>query len=171
MKIRVLPKPGNPQQGFLTAGSLVYPCALGRSGLVTQKHEGDGGTPRGTFRLLSGFYRHDREKKPRTILRVSPLHQRNGWCDEPDHPSYNRPVTLPFSASHEKMWRDDHLYDLGVILDCNISERIKGRGSAIFFHLAHSNYRPTEGCVAIARNHMRQILSMIGPDGADMTIG
>ena len=43
------------------------------------------------------------------------------------------------------------------------SPRSQGRGSAIFLHLAHSDYRPTEGCVAIAREHMLVLLSRLGP--------
>ena len=87
-----------------------------------------------------------------------PLRETDGWCDEPDHPLYNRPVALPFDASHEKLWRDDHVYDLIVELNHNSDPVVPARGSAVFFHLAHDDYRPTEGCVAISREHMLQVL-------------
>ena len=79
------------------------------------------------------------------------------------------PVSLPFAASHEKMWREDRLYDIVVVLDCNMYPAVKGKGSAIFFHIAREDYRPTEGCVAIAPEHMRLLLSKVGP-GAEMKI-
>lgn len=43
--IRVKPAAGNPRRGWLTAGSLTIPVALGRGGILANKREGDGGTP------------------------------------------------------------------------------------------------------------------------------
>ena len=45
-----------------------------------------------------------------------------------------------------------------VVLDYNISTRKRGAGSAIFFHLAHPDFRPTEGCVAVQKNVMLRFL-------------
>ncbi|MEM5583423.1 L,D-transpeptidase family protein [Roseibium sp. AS2] len=156
-------------KGILRLGPITVPCALGRSGIVVRKREGDGGTPAGRFRLLNVCYRPDRGLPPATLLPVKPLTERSGWCDDPASPRYNRPVERPFGASHETMWRDDRLYDVVVILDCNMAPAVKGRGSAIFFHIAREDYRPTEGCVAVAPAHMRLILSRIGA-AADMVI-
>lgn len=64
----------------------------------------------------------------------------------------------PFSASHEILWREDHLYDVIVVLGINDDPPIPGKGSAIFFHIAHEDYRPTEGCVAVSKNDMLRIL-------------
>jgi L,D-peptidoglycan transpeptidase YkuD (ErfK/YbiS/YcfS/YnhG family) len=156
-------------RGVLRIGEITVPCALGRSGIVTRKREGDGGTPSGRFALLHVYYRPDRGLPPRTLLPIEPLTPTAGWCDDPASPRYNRPVNLPFAASHETMWRDDRLYDIVVVLDCNLSPAVRGRGSAIFFHIAREDYRPTEGCVAVAPRHMRLILSTIGA-GAEMVI-
>jgi len=157
-------------RGVLQLGAITIPCALGRSGITRFKREGDGATPAGTFELLSVFYRSDRGQRPQTILSADPIQPDDGWCDDPAHPRYNRLVSLPFPASHERMWRDDRLYDIVVVLDCNYAPAVKGRGSAIFFHIAREDYRPTEGCVAIAPNHMRLVLETIEP-GAVMRIG
>ncbi|WP_211488879.1 L,D-transpeptidase family protein, partial [Escherichia coli] len=81
------------------------------------------------------------------------------WCDAPDDPNYNRPVKHPYRASAEKMWREDHLYDLVVILGQNDDPVVPGAGSAIFFHLAkelETGFRPTEGCVALRLPDMLQ---------------
>lgn len=134
-----------------------------------RKREGDGGTPVGRFELLHVYYRPDRGLPPATLLPTEPLTPASGWCDDPGHRLYNRPVQLPFSASHEKMWRDDRLYDIVVVLDCNLNPAVKGQGSAIFFHVARPGYSPTEGCVAVSPEHMRLILQNIGL-GAEMVI-
>lgn len=134
-----------------------------------RKREGDGGTPVGRFELLHVYYRPDRGLPPATLLPTEPLTPASGWCDDPGHRLYNRPVQLPFAASHEKMWRDDRLYDIVVVLDCNLNPAVKGQGSAIFFHIARQGYSPTEGCVAVSPEHMRLILQNIGL-GAEMVI-
>ena len=153
-------------RGKFSGNGLTCQCALGRGGVVLadQKREGDGTSPQGLWTMKRVFYRPDRAARPETALPVVPLRETDGWCDAADHPLYNRPVTLPFSASHEKLWRDDHVYDLIVELNHNSEPVIPFRGSAVFFHLAHADYRPTEGCVAIAREHMLQVLAKSNPE-------
>jgi L,D-peptidoglycan transpeptidase YkuD (ErfK/YbiS/YcfS/YnhG family) len=148
-------------RGILTFGAITVPCALGRSGVTRLKHEGDGATPIGTYELLNVYYRADRIRRPGTGLPVEAIAPDDGWCDAPGHPRYNRPVDLPFEASHEKMWREDRLYDIVVVLDCNMHPAVPGKGSAIFFHIAREDYRPTEGCIAVAPEHMRLILAEV----------
>ena len=148
-------------RGKFSGNGLSCQCALGRGGVVLadQKREGDGTSPQGVWRMKRVFYRPDRLARPETTLPVVALRETDGWCDAPEHPLYNRPVSLPFEASHEKLWRDDHVYDLIVELDHNSDPVVPALGSAVFFHLAHEDYRPTEGCVAISRDHMLQVLA------------
>lgn len=148
-------------RGKFSGGDLTCPCALGRGGVVSasQKREGDGASPLGKWRMKRVFYRPDRLARPDTELPVVPMTALDGWCDAPEHALYNRPVKLPFEASHEKLWRDDHAYDLIIELSHNDDPVVPGLGSAVFFHLAHSDFRPTEGCVAVALDYMLQILA------------
>ena len=144
--------------GVLRFGNRRYRCALGRSGIVNQKHEGDGATPVGRFALRLVYYRADRLAPPETGLARRAIRRDDGWCDAPADPAYNRPVRLPFGASHERLWRDDNLYDLMVVLGHNDDPPRPDLGSAIFLHLASPGYRPTEGCIAVALPDLRQIL-------------
>lgn len=142
---------------------MLLPCALGRAGRRAIKREGDGGTPRGRFRLLCVLYRPDRIGRPATGLPVRAIRPVWGWCDDSSDRNYNRKVMLPYPASHERLWRDDHLYDLVVVLDYNVSARKRRAGSAIFMHVARPGFLPTEGCVALAAADLGRVLAQIGP--------
>lgn len=133
-------------------------CALGRSGVGTDKREGDGRTPRGVLVPRRVWYRADRVRRPSGPLPKRRIKPCDAWCDDAGHARYNRPVRLPFAASHERMWRDDHLYDLVVELGWNDRPPLPRRGSAIFMHVARPGLSPTEGCIALpARNLARLI--------------
>ena len=154
---------GKRRRGLLVAGSLTVPCTLGRSGIRRRKHEGDGVTPRGTWRLVSILYRADRLRRPSTALPARPLRPDDGWCDDPADQRYNRPVRLPYAGRHERLWRDDRLYDVIVVLDYNLARPRRGAGSAIFLHIAGPGFPPTEGCVAVTPTAMRRLLARVGP--------
>jgi L,D-peptidoglycan transpeptidase YkuD (ErfK/YbiS/YcfS/YnhG family) len=148
-------------RGLLTAGTLRLPCFIGRSGVTWRKREGDGATPAGCFTLRRIMYRNDRIPMPQSRLPKRPITPVDGWCEAPADRNYNRPVRLPYAASRESMARGDALYDIVVILSHNERPRIKGAGSAIFFHLEAA--RPTAGCVAVSLADMRKILALCGP--------
>lgn len=167
--LRVRAVPGARQRGWLFFGGQVYPCALGRAGITRAKREGDGGTPAGSLSLLRVLYRADKIPRPRTGLPIRAIQPDDGWCDAAADRNYNRPVRLPYPASHERMRRDDNLYDIVVVLDWNLSRRRKGKGSAIFLHLARPGFLPTEGCVAVTAPVMRRLLSGLRP-GARINI-
>jgi L,D-peptidoglycan transpeptidase YkuD (ErfK/YbiS/YcfS/YnhG family) len=162
--IRVMPRPDDRRRGRLTCGPLTLPCALGRGGIRASKREGDGATPAGRFRLRRLWLRPDGgfARDCRLPWRLTRPH--DGWCDDARHRRYNRPVALPFAASHERMWRDDGLYDAVIEIGWNDRPAIRGRGSAIFLHLARPGYTPTEGCVAVSRRDMRKLLPLMGPN-------
>lgn len=149
-------------RGAFFGGGTECRCALGRGGAIdaAQKREGDGASPLGVWRMKRVFYRPDRVSRPETNLPVIPLSAHDGWCDAPEHPLYNRPVTLPFEASHEKLWRDDHVYDVIVELSHNDDPVVPHLGSAVFMHLAHDDFRPTEGCVAVSQADMLSVLQL-----------
>ena len=143
-------------------GNLSFPCALGRSGSRACKREGDGATPAGRWRMRAVLYRADRAHRPRTALPVMAIRPQDGWCDAPADRNYNRPVRHPYPASAERLWRSDGLYDIVVVLACNEQPRVRGRGSAIFRHVARTGYAPTEGCIALARPHLLKLLERVG---------
>ena len=133
-------------------------CALGRAGISTRKREGDGATPAGAWPMRRLLYRPDRLAPPVTRLPTIPLSLTDGWCDDPNDPNYNRPVTLPYAASAEALWRKDNVYDLIVPLGYNDDSIVPGLGSAIFLHLAKPNFAPTEGCIALSLADLVAIL-------------
>jgi L,D-peptidoglycan transpeptidase YkuD (ErfK/YbiS/YcfS/YnhG family) len=152
-----------------------YRCALGRSGILMDKREGDGGTPVGRFPVRRLLYRADRlanagmdaalagSSPVATALPQRELQKQDGWCDDPADAAYNQPVTLPYAGRHEMMWRDDHLYDLVLVIGHNDAPVIPDHGSAVFIHLAQPDYRPTEGCIAFARIDLEAILAKLAP--------
>jgi L,D-peptidoglycan transpeptidase YkuD (ErfK/YbiS/YcfS/YnhG family) len=143
-------------------------CALGRGGVVDAelKREGDGATPLGIWPMRQVFFRPDRIVAPQTQLPALALTPEMGWCDDPHNALYNRLVKLPFPAGHEKLWREDQVYDLVVALGYNDDPVVPGRGSAIFLHIARPDYSPTEGCVACAQADLLDLLKAAGPDDA-----
>nr|WP_210286118.1 L,D-transpeptidase family protein [Hansschlegelia beijingensis] len=161
--VRVLQSPGDRGGGRLLAGPLTLRCALGPAGIVTRKREGDGATPRADLPLRRVWRRADRGPRPATALAVRTTRPDDGWCDAPESPCYNRPVRSPFRASHERMWREDGLYDLVVELGWNDRPPRPGRGSAIFMHAARPGFAPTAGCVALAPAALRRLIARLGP--------
>lgn len=154
-------KPGDATKGLLSIGTAVLPCALGRGGISSDKREGDGATPLAAMRILGGYYRPGSAWPASTRLPLTPITADLGWCEVPDDRNYNRPVPLPYAVSHETMLRTDALYDFCLVLDWNIRPRRRGRGSAIFFHLARPGYTPTQGCVAVSRATMQRLLPLM----------
>lgn len=159
-EIVVRARPGKPTQGILQVGGVTFPCALGRGGITANKREGDGATPLAAMRLLGGYVRRGRFQM-RSRLPLAAITADLGWCEVPDDRNYNRPVKMPYAASHETMMRPDDLYDACIVLDWNIRPRMRGRGSAIFFHLARPGFTPTAGCVAVTRKVMARLLPLL----------
>lgn len=145
--------------------SRTFRCALGRGGVrpAADKREGDGASPLGSWPLRRLLYRADRGGPPDTALPAQPIGPDDGWCDAPGDPAYNRPVRLPYPASAEHLWLEDHVYDLIVVLGHNDDPPVSGMGSAIFLHLARPDYAPTAGCVALARPDLEAVLARAAP--------
>ncbi len=155
--IVVRASPLDRRRAIVRCGPLCFQATLGRSGITSIKREGDGATPRASMTVLSGYRRGDRNGQIRTGLPLTRIRADMLWCDAPTHASYNHPVRAPFAASHEKLLRQDKLYDICLVLDWNLRARRLGCGSAIFFHVARPGYPPTEGCVALS---MRDVLTL-----------
>jgi L,D-peptidoglycan transpeptidase YkuD (ErfK/YbiS/YcfS/YnhG family) len=162
--IRVRTAPGGRTRGWLVAGPLAWPVALGRGGILANKREGDGATPRGKFRLLRLWWRADRDPRPVTRLPVRRIAPDDAWNEDPAHRRYNRPVKLAPGSSADRLRRDDQLYDLIIEISHNMCPRVAGRGSAVFVHVARPGLAPTAGCVAMPKTQLRRLLEKLGPD-------
>lgn len=151
--------------GFLDIAGRRVRCALGRGGIkpAAEKREGDGASPAGVWPIRRVLYRPDRRPVPRTAFGVEPIAIQDGWCDDPADPAYNRPVALPYPASAERMWLEETIYDIVVVLGHNDDPVVPGMGSAIFLHLNKPGYSPTAGCVAIARADLEDLLGRAQP--------
>lgn len=154
--------------GQLDIGARKVRCALGHGGVIgaRQKREGDGKTPAGRWPLRRLLFRADRLSRPPTRLDVRALRPNDAWCDAPEDANYNRPVEYPYPASVERLWRDDALYDLILVIGHNDAPVTPWAGSAIFVHLATADYAPTEGCVALGRDDLLAFLALAAPSDA-----
>jgi len=145
--------------GRFVLGGQVLRAALGKGGVRADKQEGDGATPAGLLPLRRVLYRADRGPIPACAVPREPLAPEDGWCDDPAHPDYNRMIRLPHPARHEELWREDGVYDLIGVLGWNDAPVARGRGSAIFLHVARPDLSPTEGCIALPERELRAILA------------
>ncbi len=134
-------------------------CALGAGGIRADKSEGDGATPVGLLAIRRLLWRADRGPRPVSALPAEPIAPADGWCDDAGHADYNRPVRLPHAARHETLWREDAVYDVIGVLGWNDAPVRRGRGSAIFLHLARPGLPPTEGCIALPEDDLRRLLA------------
>ena len=146
------------QNNIATWGSKTFDCSIGYSGIVEEKKEGDGGTPTGRFPFREVYYRSDRVGTISTPLPTTAIETSDGWCDDPKDPMYNKHIKLPYDASHEKLWREDRVYDVILIVGQNDAPVIPGKGSAVFVHLRRPEGSPTEGCVAFSLENLLEIL-------------
>ena len=153
------------RNGLMTLGGRTVRAALGKGGITdaSDKREGDGATPLGRYPLRRVLYRPDRVAPPVTALPVRAIRPDDGWCDAPEDPAYNSPVRRPYAASHEALWREDGLYDLILVVGHNDDPPVPGLGSAIFLHCKRGEYEPTQGCVALDPDDVRDFLRQARP--------
>ena len=145
--------------GLLRFRGRTLRCALGKGGIRAEKQEGDGATPVGLLPVRRVLWRADRGPRPATALPAEPIAPDDGWCDDPGHRDYNRFIRLPHEARHERLWREDAVYDVVGVLGWNDAPVLRGRGSAIFLHVARPDLAPTEGCVALPEKALRLLLA------------
>jgi L,D-peptidoglycan transpeptidase YkuD (ErfK/YbiS/YcfS/YnhG family) len=148
------------KSGYLKYKKFKFRCALGKAGIKNKTKEGDNITPKGSYKAIKLFYRNDKVSKIKTILKKFKIKKNMGWCDDPRSKFYNKEIKLPSLYSHEKLYRKDDVYDLIVVLDYNFKPVIKNKGSAIFIHVT-DKYKPTQGCIALNKEDLIKLLSLI----------
>ena len=160
--LNVRAAPGKRTRGVLTAGALAFPVALGRGGILANKREGDGGTPRGCFRLRRLWWRADRMARPASLLPARRIGPHDAWCEDPSDRRYNRAMAIRPDQPGDRLRRTDQLYDLIIEIDHNTRPRVARRGSAVFIHVARPGLAPTAGCVAMPKPQLRRLLAQLG---------
>ena len=138
-----------------------YSCAVGKAGIGKKEREGDNITPIGKFPIHFGFYRPDKITSIVSGIPFLPLSKDIGWCDAPEDEQYNRLVKLPYDTSHEILWRDDDIYDIILAVGYNDDPVVPGKGSAIFIHVAREGFPPTEGCIALKKEDLLEIIPFL----------
>ena len=147
--------------GYLKYKNLKFRCALGRAGIKKKEKEGDNVTPKGIFKIIKMYYRPDKIKNIKTNIKKIKIKKNMGWCDDPKSNFYNKQIKLPSKFGYERLYRNDHIYDLFAVLNYNINPVLKNKGSAIFIHVAKNNYEPTAGCIAVKKNDLIKLLQII----------
>jgi L,D-peptidoglycan transpeptidase YkuD (ErfK/YbiS/YcfS/YnhG family) len=137
-----------------------FKCSIGKNGKTSKKIEGDNKTPKGLYALGPLYYRKDRLPKLSTKLKKIEIMKNFGWCDDVKSKFYNKPIKTNINVRHEKLYRNDKKYDLLIPIEYNSKKPKKNKGSAIFLHLT-SNYKKTQGCVAIKEKDMLILLNLI----------
>ena len=147
--------------GHLHYKNLKFRCALGKAGIKKKKKEGDNATPKGIFKIIKMYYRPDKVKNITTKVKKIKIKKNMGWCDDSRCDLYNQQIKLPNKFSYEKLFRNDNLYDLILVLNYNINPTIKHKGSAIFVHIAKNCYEKTKGCITLKKEHLIELISKI----------
>ena len=147
--------------GYLEYKNLKFRCALGKGGIKKKNREGDNITPKGIFKIIRFYYRSDKIKNINTLIKKRKIKKNIGWCDDPTSKFYNKEIKLPSKFSHEKLYRNDNLYDLILVLNYNMRPVIKNKGSAIFIHIAKKKFKPTTGCIALKKKDLIELLNNV----------
>ena len=149
------------KNNYLEYKNLKFRCALGKAGIQKKFKEGDKITPKGTYKILSIYYREDRVKKIKCSIKKIKITKQMGWCDDSKSKYYNKQIKVPSKLSHETLYRKDNIYDIVCVINYNINPTLKEKGSAIFLHIARNKYQKTNGCIAVKKNHLIKLLALI----------
>ena len=149
------------KKNYLIFQNYKVKCAIGKRGINIKKKEGDLITPKGTFKIKKLLYRRDKIGAINTNLKKAVIKKNMGWCNDIKSKDYNKLISFPFKFTAEKLYRKDNIYDLILVLNYNMNPIRKGKGSAIFIHIAKNNFNATEGCVALKKNKLKKIINKL----------
>jgi L,D-peptidoglycan transpeptidase YkuD (ErfK/YbiS/YcfS/YnhG family) len=138
-------------------------AGIGKNGfaLPNQKVEGDGKSPTGIFKLGKLF---SYEKQLNTLLENQQTTKDDKWIDDVNSPDYNKHIIGATEAkSYENLLLNSDAYKYCTVIEYNTNPVVKGKGSAIFFHLAVKPTSFTSGCVAIEEEYMKLMVNWLNP--------
>ena len=143
---------------YLTFNNYKAKCSIGKRGIGYKRKEGDLITPKGKYKIKYILYRKDRVKKIQSKIKRITIKKNMGWCDDTKSKNYNKLIKLPSKFKYEKLFKKENIYDIILVLNYNMNPIVKGKGSAIFIHVAKKNYKKTEGCIALKKFDLLKIL-------------
>ena len=149
------------KKNYLIFQNYKVKCAIGKRGINNKKKEGDLITPKGTFKIKKLLYRRDKIGAINTNLKKTVIKKNMGWCNDIKSKDYNKLISFPFRFTAERLYRKDNIYDLILVLNYNMDPIRKGKGSAIFIHIAKNNFGATEGCVALKKNNLIKVIKKL----------
>lgn len=138
-------------------------AGIGKNGFAfsNEKIEGDGKSPTGIFKLGKLF---SYEKQLNTLLENHQTTKDDKWIDDVNSADYNKHVSGATDAkSYENLLLDSDVYKYCTVIEYNTNPAVKGKGSAIFFHLALKSASYTAGCVAIKEEYMKLMIDWLDP--------
>ena len=138
-----------------------FVCFVGKNGIGSKKREGDLITPRGKFKFKKVFYKKKELNKIKTRIPKTEIKKNFAWCTDSNSKRYNSLISKPIGCEHEDMFRKDSLYDILIVLDFNYTSPIKYKGSAIFIHCSENKTKFTEGCIAMAKKDLLELIPHI----------
>ena len=144
--------------------NFLYKCAIGKNGITNNKIEGDKCTPSGIYSIEQIYYRKDKLSLPTIDFQTTPINKNFGWCDDTTSSHYNKFIEFPFSDRAEILFREDEIYNIICVISYNTNPIIKNKGSAIFLHVANTDYSGTAGCLALKQSDLIELLQNINID-------
>jgi L,D-peptidoglycan transpeptidase YkuD (ErfK/YbiS/YcfS/YnhG family) len=145
-----------------------YSARLGKNGLSSNRREGDGTTPTGTYRIGRTMYGND--ANPGVRFQYRRLRCGDWWDEDPSSPTYNSfqhvpcGTKPPFGGGSEGMWQQPRPYPFLAVIEYNMRPVVPGRGSGIFLHAQTGG--PTVGCISLRKPELRAVLRWLRPADA-----
>lgn len=133
------------------------PCHYGKNGLSADRHDGDGTTPIGLFKVLYCF---GNAPDPGAGMTYREVQRTSYWSGEKE--DYNTWVDL--EPGSREMKRSEYLYKFKIsykyamAIDFNTNPVVWGKGFAIFIHCDYLDDQTTAGCVAIEEKYMLRLV-------------
>ena len=161
MKFIRLLKNNSSDSSYLLLDKKKVNCKIGAKGIGIKTREGDFVTPKGIFSLEKVFFRADRIKKPKTSLKIKTIQRSHFWCSDPRTVNYNKLLVKKINYRCEQLYRNDSLYDIVLQTSFNSNPVKKHKGSAIFIHCSEKGKNFTEGCIALEKKELLNLLGKI----------
>ena len=136
-------------------------CFVGKNGIGLKKREGDRITPKGRYKLIKIFHKKRELNKIKTKIPEIEIKKNFAWCTDPNNRCYNSLVSKPIGCEYEDLFRIDNLYDIVIVLNFNYISPMKYKGSAIFLHCSEKKTKFTEGCIAMEKRDLLELIPHI----------